>query len=64
MGTDDEEVAVRLVFMLSVVDPNAHIDELQKILAIIQDTDVLEQLLQADDAKKVIEIIREKEITL
>lgn len=64
MGTDDEEVEVKLVFMLSVVDPNAHIDELQRILSIIQDTNVLEQLSQADDAGKIIEIVKEKEITL
>lgn len=64
MGTDDEEVEVKLVFMLSVTDPNAHIDELQKILAIIQDTDVLEQLSEAEDTQKIIDIIKEKEITL
>lgn len=64
MGTDDEEVSVKLVFMLSVVDPNAHIDELQKILAIIQDTAVLEQVISAQDAEKIIEIIKEKENSL
>ena len=64
MGTDDEEVDVKLVFMLSVENPNAHIDELQKLLAIIQDTAVLEQLSKAEDAKKIIEIMKEKEITL
>lgn len=64
MGTDDEEVEVKLVFMLSVTDPNAHIDELQKILAIIQDTNVLEQIADAKDAQKIIEIIKEKENSL
>lgn len=64
MGTDDEEVSVRLVFMLSVVDPNAHIDELQKILAIIQDTSVLGQVINAQNEEKIIEIIKEKENSL
>lgn len=64
MGTDDEEVEVKLVFMLSVTDPNAHIDELQKILAIIQDTNVLDQIANAKDAQKIIEIIKEKENSL
>lgn len=64
MGTDDEEVEVKLVFMLSVTDPNAHIDELQKILAIIQDTNVLEQIADAKNAQKIIEIIKEKENSL
>lgn len=64
MGTDDEEVSVKLVFMLSVIDPNAHIDELQKILAVIQDTAVLEQVIGAQNAEKIIEIIKEKENSL
>lgn len=64
MGTDDEEVSVNLVFMLSVIDPNAHIDELQKILAIIQDTAVLEQVISAQNAEKIIDIIKEKENSL
>lgn len=64
MGTDDEEVSVRLVFMLSVADPNAHIEELQKILAVIQDTGVLGKLLGAKDAQEVIDIVKEKENAL
>ena len=64
MGTDDETVEVKLVFMLSVTDPNAHIDKLQRILEIIQDTAVLDQLLTADSKEQIIEIIREKENSL
>lgn len=64
MATDDQEVAVSLIFMLAVVDPNAHLEELQKILGIIQDTGVLDKLLKAKNAEKLIEIIKEKEITL
>ena len=64
MGTDDETVEVQLVFMLSVVDPNAHIDQLQRILEIIQDTAVLEQLLKVKNTEQIIEIIKEKENSL
>ncbi len=61
MGTDDETVEVQLVFMLSVTDPNAHIDQLQRILEIIQDTDVLNQLLKVKSKEQIIEIIKDKE---
>jgi PTS system galactitol-specific IIA component len=61
MGTDDEQVQVRLIFMLSVVEPNAHIDGLQRILEIIQDQQLLQQLLEVKDAPKIIELIKEKE---
>ena len=64
MGTDDEEVGVKLVFMLAVTDPSAHIDELQRIIEIIQDKAVLEKLFETTDKEKIIEIIREKENTL
>ena len=64
MGTDDETVGVRLVFMLAVVDPNKHIDELQRILAMIQDTAVLDKLLSAEGAEDIIMVIKEKENTL
>ncbi|MBU3875383.1 PTS sugar transporter subunit IIA [Faecalicatena sp. AGMB00832] len=64
MGTDDETVEVKLVFMLSVVNPNAHIDQLQRIISIIQDTNVLNQILEVKDAEQIIEIIREKEKSL
>lgn len=61
MGSDDDEVSVSLVFMLSVAEPNAYIEELQKILSVIQDTKVLEQIKEAENEDKIIEIIKEKE---
>ena len=64
MGTDDETIGVRLVFMLAVVDPNKHIDELERILAIIQDTAVLEKLLSAESTEEIINLIKTKESTL
>lgn len=64
MATEDEEVAVKLVFMLSVVDPEAHLEELKQILAIIQDKAVLEKLIAVREKKEIIEIIKEKESTL
>lgn len=64
MGTDDEEVEVGLVFMLAVVNPNEHIDQLQRIIAIIQDKDVLNNIQKVKDVNQIIELIKEKEKTL
>ena len=61
MGSDDEEIGVKLVFMLAVTDPNAHIDELQRIIEIIQDKDVLEKFFTVTDKDTIIEVIKEKE---
>lgn len=64
MGTDDEITQVKLVFMLAVKDPNAHLENLQQIIAIIQDTEVLKKLLEVTEKKEIIEIIKEKENSL
>lgn len=64
MGTDDETAEVEVVFMLAVTDPSGHIDELQQILAILQDTAVLQKLMNAENAQQIIELIREKENSL
>lgn len=64
MGTDDENIDVRLVFMLAIKDPDKHLKRLQRILDLIQDSSVLEQLLDAKDEKTIIRIIRKKEEAL
>lgn len=64
MNLADEEVNVRLVFMLSIAEPAAHMDGLSKILAVIQDVNVSEQLLHAADAQEIMKRISEKENTL
>lgn len=60
MGSD-EEVPVRLVFMLCVTDPRAHIDQLKQIILIIQDQQTLNALSSTKDPARIIEIIKEKE---
>ena len=68
MGTDDETVGVRIVFMLAIAgkpgEHGAHLDELQRIIAIIQDTGLLQNLLNAQSAEEIIKLIEEKEKTL
>lgn len=64
MGTDDELVKTELVFMLSVDDPTGHLEQLQRIIAIIQDKEVLKTLLETKEKKHIIEIIKEKENSL
>ena len=60
MGSEDEEVSVKLVFMLAVAEPESYMEELQRILSIIQDKSVLNQIAEAEDEEKIIEIIREQ----
>lgn len=65
MGGDEEDtVDVSIVFMLAVVEPKAHLEELQRILAILQDKNVLNSLRTADKKNEIVEIIKEKESLL
>ncbi len=64
MATDDDPVDVQLVFMLVVDDPKKHMDELQKILMILQDKEVLTKVYESETADKIISIIKEKEKSL
>lgn len=61
MGTTDEVVMARLVFMLAVDDPEEHLVFLQKILQVLQDPMTLEALTKCNEKQDVIRIIKEKE---
>ena len=64
MGTTDESVETKLVFMLAVEDPKEHLAFLQRILTVLQDQDVLTKIMETDNKKQIIEIIKNKEKSL
>ena len=61
MGTDNEEVEAKVIFMLAVDDPKKHLELLQNVLAVLQDKDVLNKLSNADRCSEIINIVKEKE---
>lgn len=64
MGSDDDKLAVSIIFMLCIAGkPGAHdhIDELQAVLSIIQDPETLKKIKDAKDAEKIMNIIKNKE---
>ncbi|MDD3028265.1 MAG: PTS sugar transporter subunit IIA [Erysipelotrichaceae bacterium] len=64
MGSDDDKVSVSIVFMLAVVNPQAHLEKLQRILAIIQDSEVLKNIKSVKSSDEIIGLIKNKENTL
>lgn len=65
MGGDEEDtVEAKLVIMLCVDNPSAHIDKLQRIIGIIQDKEVLGKITEAVTPEKVIEVVKEKEAAM
>ena len=64
MGTTDEVVMARLIFMLAVDDPEEHLVFLQKILQVLQDPETLRGLTECKAKQDVIQIIKDKEQSL
>lgn len=64
MGEEKKNISVKLIFMLTLLNPNTHIEYLQRILSVIQDAGVLKSLLTAANYKEVVQIIKEKENSL
>lgn len=64
MGTTDEKVEAKLIFMLAVEDPKEHLVFLQRILQVLQDSEVLEKITKTSGKQEIIEIIKEKESRL
>lgn len=64
MGTDDDKVDVEVVIMLTIAEAHGHIDMLQRVIAIIQDAELVKNIKNAKDEKTVIELIKQKEETL
>lgn len=67
MGSDDDEVDVRIVFMLCIAGKpgeHAHLDTLQRMMSIIQDSRLLDRLKSAANADEIMNIIKEKESSL
>jgi PTS system galactitol-specific IIA component len=61
MGTDDETVEVRVVFVLAITDKNGHLDMMKALLRVLQDKGVLERMRDAGSAEEIIDIIKRKE---
>ena len=61
VGTNDENVEAKLIFMLAVKDPKEHLVFLQRILMVLQDQEVLKQLIETKNKQEIINIIKEKE---
>lgn len=59
MDEPEEEIDVSIVIMLSIAEPKAHMDLLQKLFAFIQEQEVLEKIVKMDSREEVIQSVKE-----
>lgn len=61
MGSIDTPVDVRIVCMLAIAEPHAHIEQLQAIITILQDQELLSRIYGETDPQEIIDLVRVKE---
>lgn len=58
MGSMDEEIDVKLIFMLALNDPMEQLETLQKLTSVIQDKEMVSKLGVTQDTKELQELIK------
>lgn len=61
MGTENEEISVKLAFILAVKQDSDHIKRLKRIMAILQDEKLLQEIAELENKREIIELIQRKE---
>lgn len=56
-GMGDGPLSVRLIFMLAIKDPKAQVPTLQKMMAIIQNQQLLKDIREASTAEEAFDLI-------
>lgn len=59
---DEEQVAVKLIFMLALKKPHEQLDMLRKLMDLIQNKYVVEQLLETQNVTDMIRILKKSGI--
>ncbi|KZL89882.1 PTS sugar transporter subunit IIA [Clostridium magnum] len=59
MEDSDKSLEIRIVFMLAMAEAHSHIEMLQKLIMLIQNEVVLENILRAQNKNEVIEQINQ-----
>ena len=57
MDDADETCEVEFVVMLAVNDSHDHLELLQKVIALVQDQELIGRVLNATDAKEVVSLV-------
>lgn len=60
MGTDDKFVDVRIIFMLALKSPDDQLEMLQKLMALIQDPEMVSKLVHIESVEALNELIQDK----
>ncbi|MEA4873939.1 PTS sugar transporter subunit IIA [Anaerorhabdus sp.] len=60
MDDPDTNIDVSLIIMMALTEPHGHIEMLQKIIALIQDQELLEKVITATEPSVVYDLTKDK----
>lgn len=60
MGSSDQEVSVKIVFMLAMTDKNRQVKLLSNLMTIVQDKKMLKKIYGINEKEKLIELLNRK----
>lgn len=60
MGSENQKVSVKIIFMLAIEKPDSQLEMLQKLIGLIQKEEMLQKIIKSDSHKKVLEILYEE----
>ncbi|EOR27527.1 PTS transporter subunit IIA-like nitrogen-regulatory protein PtsN [Clostridium sartagoforme AAU1] len=60
MDDPEEEISIKLVFMLAVKDPNNHVVILQKLMEVLQNQEILSKLESCSSEEEVKDILNKE----
>lgn len=60
MGSEDQEVSVKIIFMLAIKDPDSQLEMLQKLIDLIQKEEILQQIIGSKSCKYISELLHKE----
>ncbi len=60
MENYDQEIGVKIVFLLAITNPSKQVKVLQKLIEIMQNKEIVDELLNSEDQNKLADIFQKK----
>ncbi|MEG0077318.1 PTS sugar transporter subunit IIA [Anaerorhabdus sp.] len=60
MDDPDTNIKVSMIIMMALTEPHGHIEMLRKIIALIQDQEVLSEIIKTDSPKTIYDLTKDK----
>lgn len=58
MGSIDEEVEVKVLFMLALKEPHSQLEMLQAVIGIVQKPEILEKICTVKDTQEIFDLVQ------